>query len=198
MLAGFLAALPLGGARVQPLDRMRFDPDSEEAQKRMEALIEEMQGQTDRGVAIVGAAWVEEAMSAAIESFLHSDRKAWDRLFGIAGPLGTLSAKIDLARLLGMVSDSIKSDLHIIRDVRNEFAHRIAHKTEHTKLAFSSPHIRDKCLALKCIAHEKHAEPRVAFIQACAILNADFEAHSMFGIKITDGGHIVARIDHAI
>ena len=48
---------------------MRFAPNSIEAQKRMMALIEEIEDQTDRGVAIVGAAWIEETMSAAIESF---------------------------------------------------------------------------------------------------------------------------------
>jgi hypothetical protein len=65
---------------------MNLQPDSEEAQKRMMALIDEMEGQTDRGVAIVGAAWVEEAMSVAIESFLHSEPKAWKRLFEGNGP----------------------------------------------------------------------------------------------------------------
>ena len=45
---------------------MRFSNDSPEAQQRLLSLIDEMNGQSDRGVAIVGTAWVEEAMSAAI------------------------------------------------------------------------------------------------------------------------------------
>jgi DNA-binding MltR family transcriptional regulator len=175
---------------------MKFRPNSEQAQKRMMALIEEMDGQTDRGVAIVGAAWVEEAMSVAIESFLHPEPKAWQRLFGGNGPLATLSAKIDLVRLLGLVTETIRSDLHIIRDVRNEFAHQIAHKTEHTRLSFSSPHIKDKCMALKCVAHEKLADPRVAFVRACATLNSDFQMLQFFAVKVSDGGHIFAKIEH--
>lgn len=175
---------------------MKHDPNSEEALKRMTALIEEIEGQTDRGAAIVGAAWVEEAMSVAIESFLHSDKKAWQRLFGGNGPLATLSAKIDLSRLLGLISETIRSDLHIIRDIRNEFAHQIAHKTEHTKLAFCSKHIADKCLALRCVAHEKHSDPRIAFVRACATLNADFEMVQFFRVKISDGGRIFAKVEH--
>jgi len=175
---------------------MKYDPNSEEAQRRMLALIEEMEGQSDRGVAIVGAAWVEEAMSVAIESFLHSDSKAWQRLFGANGPMSTLSAKIDLAGLLGIISEVIRSDLHIIRDIRNEFAHQIAHPTHHTKLAFHSPHIRDKCLALKCIAHENHSDGRAAFVRACATLNADFSMIHFFGMKVSDGGRVFARIEH--
>ena len=174
---------------------MKYDPNSDEAQKRMMALIEEMEGQTDRGVAIVGAAWVEEAMSTAIESFLHSDPKSWQRLFGVSGPMSTLSAKIDLARLLGIISEVIRSDLHILRDVRNEFAHHIAHKTQHTKLGFNSPHIRGKCLALKCVAHEKHTEARVAFVRACAILNSDFEMLHFMGMKVSDGGQVFAKVE---
>lgn len=93
-------------------------------------------------------------MMALVEEMAE---QTWQRLFEGNGPLATLSAKIDLARLLGLVTETIRSDLHIIRDIRNEFAHQIAHKTEHTKLSFSSPHIRDKCMALRCVSHEKRA-----------------------------------------
>ena len=136
-------------------------------------------------------------MSAAIEAFLHSEPKVWDRLFKNNGPLATLSAKIDLARLLGLISEMVRSDLHIIRDVRNEFAHEIAHKTEHTKLSFRSQHLHDKCLALKCVAHEKLTDPRAAFVRACAILNGDFETVRFFGTKIGDGGKVIAKIEEA-
>jgi DNA-binding MltR family transcriptional regulator len=151
---------------------MKYDRNSPEAHQRMMALVQEMSEQTDRGAAIIATAWLEEAMSAAIESFLQADTKTWQRLFDGNGPLATLSAKIDLARLLGLITETIRSDLHIIREIRNEFAHQIAHKTEHTKLSFSSPHIKDKCMALRCVSHEKPNEPRAAFVRACAILNS--------------------------
>ena len=76
-------------------------------------MVVELNSQTDRGAAIIGVAWVEEELQSAIESFLEQDKKAWDRLFGRSGALGTLSAKIDLTRLLGMCSKTIASDLHI-------------------------------------------------------------------------------------
>jgi DNA-binding MltR family transcriptional regulator len=170
---------------------MRFAPNSIEAQKRMMALIEEIEDQTDRGVAIVGAAWIEETMSAAIESFLHSDSKAWGRLFVGNGPLSTFSAKIDLCSLLGIVSAPIKSDLHIIREIRNEFAHQIVHRSEHTKLSFASSHIEDKCLAIKCVAHEDHHQPRTAFARACATLSSDFELLIYGREKIPVGSQII-------
>jgi len=161
----------------------------------MLALIEEIEEQTDRGVAIVGAAWVEETMTTAIESFLHADNKAWGRMFSGNGPLSTFSAKIDLCSLLGLISTTIKSDLHIIREIRNEFAHQIVHRFENTKLSFVSPHISDKCNALKCVAHEGIAISRTAFVRACATLSADFELTIYMGNKLPQTGQIVAKIE---
>jgi hypothetical protein len=177
---------------------MKVDHQSEEAQKRLMVLVEEMSGESDRTVAIVGAAWVEEALGNAIESFLQSHSEAWKRLFKGAGPMNSFSAKIDLARLLGMVTNSIRTDLHDIRDIRNEFAHQIAHKTEHTKLSFASSQIREKCLALRCVAHEKPTDARTAFTRACATLNADFEMVVLFGAMVSDSGRVLAKgIDEA-
>jgi hypothetical protein len=169
----------------------------DEVVKRTETLISEVEGQTDRGAAIVGVAWVEEELQAAIESFLETDGKAWSRLFGRSGPLSTLSAKIDLARLLGMCSAVIASDLHILRDIRNEFAHSIAAK-DNTGLSFKSAHIADKCFSLKCIAHESQFEPRHAFVRACAVLNSDFHTHRFFGQKVASGGLIHAKVEAGV
>ncbi|RJG08169.1 hypothetical protein D3870_17710 [Noviherbaspirillum cavernae] len=161
----------------------------------MTTLLEEIQEQSDRGAAIVAMAWVEESITAALEFFLHHEPNSWKRLFAGSGPLANLSSKIDLSRLLGLVTDTIRSDLHIIRDIRNEFAHQVAHKTQHTKIAFTTAHIKDKCLALKCVAHEEHSNPRVAFMRACAVLYSDFEMLQFFGQKASDGGHIFARVE---
>lgn len=165
---------------------------SDEAIERSIALVKEVENQTDRGVAIIGVAWVEESLLAAIHSFLEHDKSAWERLFRKSGPLSSLSAKIDLARLLGMTSNVITSDLHILRDVRNEFAHSVLDK-DNSPLSFSTPRIKDKCLALRCVKHEDINEPRVAFIRACAVLNSDFYLHAFFGQKVSDGGRVVAK-----
>jgi hypothetical protein len=174
---------------------MKFS-NSAEKEMREAAFIEEMRLQTDRGVAIVGAAWVEEAIMIAIESFLHSESKAWDSFSKSNSTLSSFSSKIDLARLLGFITDTIWSDLNIIRTIRNDFAHQVVHKTEHTKLSFNSSHIKDKCMALRCIAHKNYTEPRIAFINACSILNWEFDMFHFFGLKVsTDGAHIFAEVE---
>lgn len=172
---------------------MKFPDLQKEGQKRFITLVEEMNGESDRAVAIVGAAWVEEALSGAVTSFLHTHGKSQERLFSGNAPLSTFSAKIDLARLLGIITDSIWSDLHSIRDIRNIFAHHIAHKTDHTKLTFGTDSIKDKCLSLKYVSYESHTDPRIAFTRACAKLNAEFDLFTMMGEKVADTFRIVAK-----
>jgi DNA-binding MltR family transcriptional regulator len=165
---------------------------SEEAMARSLLLVQELEAQTDRGVAIVGVAWIEEALTAAIYAFLEKNKNAWERLFRKSGPLSSLSPKIDIARLLAMTSDAIYSDLHTLREVRNEFAHAILDKND-KPLSFETPHIKDKCMSLKCVKHENLSNPRHSFIRACAVLNADFYMHEFFGQSLQDGGRVVAR-----
>jgi DNA-binding MltR family transcriptional regulator len=172
---------------------MKFRDNPEEANRRLMALVEEMNGESDRAVAIVGAAWVEEALSDSIVSFLRAHEDSHRRLFKGNAPLGTFSSKIDLSRLLGIVSNAIWADLHRIRDIRNEFAHHIAHKVDNTRLTFATGHIADKCLVLRCVAHEAHSDPRTAYTRACATLNADFDLFTLIGDKVSDSHMIVAR-----
>jgi hypothetical protein len=167
---------------------------SDEALKQALALVQEIETQTDRGASIVGAAWVEEELKAAIQSFLEQDKKASDRLFGRSGPLSSFSAKIDLSRLLSIVSPVIASDLHIVREIRNEFAHSVLDRNSMAP-AFSAPHITDKCLALRCVAHEKLSEPRIAFIRACAILNSELLLFKLLGETVSSHFTIRAHIE---
>lgn len=96
-----------------------------------------------------------------------------------------------------MCSKVIASDLHALRDIRNQFAHTVA-TSDDTELTFKSQHIKDKCLALKCIKHEAIAEPRHAFVRACAVLNSDFSLHRFFGQKVSSDGYIHAKVETGI
>lgn len=165
---------------------------SDEAIARSIPLIEELQRQSDRGVAIIGVAWIEEALVAAMKAFVEPCPSAWNRLFRKSGPMSSLSAKIDLARLLAMTSDAIHSDLHILREIRNEFAHAVLDE-DNALLDFNTPRIKDKCLAIKCVKHENLSNPRHAFIRACAVLNADFYMHEFLGQRLQDGGRVIVR-----
>jgi len=92
------------------------------------ALFLEIRGQlrkeSDRGTVIVSAALVEEALEALLKARLAPTNGKDDELFDIPyAPLGTLSAKIDLAYRVGIIRAQLKSSLHLLRKMRNDFAH---------------------------------------------------------------------------
>jgi hypothetical protein len=57
------------------------------------------------------------------------------RLFTAYGPLGSFSAKIDIALGFSLITPNHAKDLHIIRRIRNEFAHSIS------AIHFDSPQV---------------------------------------------------------
>jgi len=173
------------------------DSHHTEALERSIALVQELERQSDRGAAIVGLAWVEEALHESLISFLEDEKKAQERLFRQSGPLAALATKIDLALLLGMCTQVIAADLHSLRRIRNDFAHTVL-ADDNSALTFETAKIRDRCMALQCVAHEDVDGPRHAFIRACAVLNSDFYIHKFMGQKVADGGKIYAPIEEGM
>jgi mannitol operon repressor len=88
------------------------------------AFLREFQNETDRGAALVGAAMIDDRLEETLRAFMVSN-KAADSLFdGGNAPLGTFSSRIDAAFGLGLVDAHEHRECHVIRRVRNEFAHR--------------------------------------------------------------------------
>jgi DNA-binding MltR family transcriptional regulator len=106
--------------------------------------IEHFESSADRSTAIVGAANLDETLRDAIRSRLIArlSRKDEDRIFRDNGPLATFSAKIDVAYALGIVGKRSRGDLHLIRKIRNEFAHT----AEQTR--FGTHEIASRCAGL--------------------------------------------------
>ena len=106
-------------------------------------IVEELEQQTDRGAAIIGAALVESLLRQALESRMRVrtrlEKRTAKGLFGTMGPLSSFSAKIDLGLLLGLYKEEVGGDLHRIREVRNQFAH------EYEPRDFGHPKIAEIC-----------------------------------------------------
>lgn len=66
-----------------------------------------------------------------------------DKVFSYPGALSSFSAKIDLCFALGGITQEMRDDLNIIRDVRNKFCHTVSARS------FSDPDIASKCKRLK-------------------------------------------------
>ena len=80
---------------------------------------------SDRAVAIVGPAFLDTLLTELLVNFLIDDEKEVARLMRPDGPLGTFAEKVSGCYCLGLIGETIKSDLRLVAKVRNRFAHDI-------------------------------------------------------------------------
>jgi len=140
--------------------------------RRQLILLKEIESQSDRGTAIVGAAWLEEELKATLKSRFLEDEQVSRRLFS-NGALSEFSTCLDLAYMLKVITKEQYKDLDKIRKIRNDFAHKLISK-QFEELSFDNANIRDRCMTFSCIIKEEdRVTSRHAFCRACAILYAD-------------------------
>jgi DNA-binding MltR family transcriptional regulator len=123
------------------MDENQQDPELE----LMLTLTKEFQGETDRAAAVLSSAYLDHLLGQLIAASMAVEYDKVDKLLyqDGHGPLGTFSARIDTAYCLGLISKDERSDLHSIRNIRNDFAHKL------TGLTFDYQTIADRCLNLK-------------------------------------------------
>jgi hypothetical protein len=96
-------------------------------QKWFKLLFDEFEKESDRAAVILTSAMIEDSLEDLIKAKLAPSSSSDDPLFdGSNAPVGSLSAKIEIALRLGLVSDQFARDLHLIRKIRNDFAHNIS------------------------------------------------------------------------
>jgi hypothetical protein len=110
-------------------------------------VIAELDKQSDRGAGIIAAAFIEEILELVILNRLRplSSDKHRD-LFRGNSPLAAFAAKIDIAYAIGVINEIAHIQLHLIRKVRNQFAHRIQ------PLDFEHPEIKQLIRSNELIA----------------------------------------------
>lgn len=113
--------------------------------------------ETDRGVALMSAAFLEGELEALLKEYFINDNAVVGKFFSFNGPCGTFSSKIDMCYLLGLIGERAKRDLHLIRKIRNDFGHTA------TPLSFESQQISNRCKELYYDAVGIDVSPRVKF-----------------------------------
>ena len=91
----------------------------------LDGLIDELQRETDRGMALLGAAFLDECLKNLLRAYFVDDHAAQKKLFDPFGPLGTFDARISTAYLLGLLSKTERTDFETLKKIRNEFAHNL-------------------------------------------------------------------------
>ncbi len=103
----------------------------------------EFEKESDRAAVILTASIFDNSLTDLLKNYFVSNASACDELFdGSNAPLSTFSAKIIIAHRLGIISSRFTRDLHLIRKIRNEFAHNIH------ECSFGDSRIRSRVLEL--------------------------------------------------
>lgn len=88
--------------------------------------INEMKEDNDRAVVIIGVSNLETLLKKLVKkSLLQPFDKKNDELLGHNSPLSTFSSNINLCYRLGVIDKESRQLLHMLRDMRNHFAHNI-------------------------------------------------------------------------
>lgn len=105
-----------------------FQPEalSEDTQKFYDVLNDE----PDHSVIIVGAAYLDACIGAMLAKFLIDGSSTVDKLLNPqGGAIGTFSARNDMCYALGLISETMHSDLSVVAEIRNQCAHHHLLKT---------------------------------------------------------------------
>jgi DNA-binding MltR family transcriptional regulator len=83
-----------------------------------------------RAKAILSACYMDELLNQLLTIVLKPNIDKTDPLLdGANAPLGTFSSKIELAFRMGAISNDDKKSLHLVRKIRNRFAHELSECT---------------------------------------------------------------------
>ena len=106
---------------------MGVEDDKQEGERMASNLVtfyDHMRFESDRGAVIVSVSLLDDILSDLLKSKLAPSLEKNDELFDSAfSPFSTFSAKIDLGYRLGLLKPSLRASLHMLRKVRNNFAH---------------------------------------------------------------------------
>jgi DNA-binding MltR family transcriptional regulator len=132
-------------------------------------LYNDLDKESDRGAALLGAAFLDESLEAMLRMFFVDDSSLADELLGTDRPLGSFSARIRTAYAIGLLGREMYADLETVRSIRNDFAH------DHRGLSFDNQSLADRARNLKAWANVNkqlgwNATPRVCFIMGVSML----------------------------
>ncbi len=92
----------------------------------MAKLKEEFSKESDRAIVIISAAMIDLALEHLLKAKFVAISTSEDPLFDAPNaPLSNFSSRIDIAYRTGLISTKFARDLHLIRRIRNEFAHNL-------------------------------------------------------------------------
>jgi hypothetical protein len=100
--------------------------DSKYQQEVFDAFVKEFEGESERACVIIGAAKLDYILYQLLSKHLLPNVGSQDDLLDGDSPLATFSAKINICYRLGLIDAEFARSLHLIRKIRNSFAHDLS------------------------------------------------------------------------
>ncbi|WP_433752291.1 hypothetical protein [Paenibacillus amylolyticus] len=121
----------------------------------------ELSKESDRGCVLLAASYLDNCLKDLLEANCIDDKDGFNDLCNGTSPLASFSGKIELCYLLGLISPDAKRYLHLIRKIRNDFAHSME------IISFSTERVANRCRNLRMEAFPKDMDsPRDIFMTA--------------------------------
>ena len=135
--------------------------------------IARLKAESDRGVMILAATMLEDALVTALSRLLpNASNKVKGEVFSNDGPLSTFSKRIVFAQAAGIISPTVAKQMNIIRRIRNAAAHA------HAAVDFSLDEVKQAIATMFQDDHEKaddvetfsQAKVRNFYLQICGYI----------------------------
>jgi len=91
-----------------------------------ERFAEEFKNESDRAAVVLGGAQLDLLLYQLLDAFLLPVTSGKDELLEGDSPLATFSARINVSYRLGLIDEDLARALHLVRRIRNSFAHEIS------------------------------------------------------------------------
>lgn len=86
----------------------------------------DFKNESDRAAVILGAAKLDIILFQILQNYLKPAPSGKDELLEGDSPLATFSSRINMCHRLGLITDEFARALHLIRRIRNSFAHEMS------------------------------------------------------------------------
>lgn len=153
--------------------------------------VDQFSTESHRAAVILSVAKLDQQLYFLLSRHLLPSYKREDELFNGDSPLSTLSAKISACYRLGLIDSDFAKALHLIRKIRNDFAHEINIRLD------KSPH-REQIKTLINIVKGTDLfkdVKEVYFPYSTGIITEFFTALTMFAVRLESLLDAVVQID---
>lgn len=106
--------------------RIRHPTFDEQEMRSTSDFFKEIDGETDRAAVVLGAARLDLLLYQLLTWFFLPSPTSNDELLDGDAPLGTFHSRIQMAYRLGLIEADLARALHLIRKIRNGFAHELS------------------------------------------------------------------------